>query len=111
MNPAHPIYIVSKGRWSCSQTSLALDAMGVPHRVVIEEQEYDRYRVIGEDKLLILPKCYLDDYDTCDGLADVDAFAKLIGQTISKKQLSLWFPYMPPRRYADKMYIDKKSPD
>ncbi len=38
---------------------------------------------------------------------DVQKFAELIGQTITPKQKSLWFPEMPPRRYADKRYVDE----
>jgi hypothetical protein len=38
--------------------------------------------------------------------ADVGLFAKTVGQQISPKQPSLWFPYMPPRRGAHLLYID-----
>jgi len=39
--------------------------------------------------------------------ADVDAFAKLINQTITSKQPSLWFPAWEIRRYANKRYVDE----
>ena len=38
--------------------------------------------------------------------ADVQAFAELMKQKITKKRPSLWFPEMPVRRYADKLYVD-----
>lgn len=37
---------------------------------------------------------------------DVEKFATLIGQDITAKQASLWYPYMPPRTIADKHYVD-----
>lgn len=37
---------------------------------------------------------------------DVQKFAELIEQDISPKQQSLWYPYMPPRKYSDKRYVD-----
>lgn len=40
---------------------------------------------------------------------DIQKFAELVGQKISPKQKSLWFPYMPPRRYADKIYVDEEK--
>jgi hypothetical protein len=70
-NPKHPIYIVSKGRWESRLTSKSLESMGVPYQIIVEEQEYDQYAsVIDPKKILILPRCYLDEYDTFDGLGD-----------------------------------------
>jgi hypothetical protein len=40
--------------------------------------------------------------------ADIERFSKLIKQKITPKQKSLWFPHMPPRRYADKLYADEE---
>jgi hypothetical protein len=37
---------------------------------------------------------------------DIDKFAKLIGQKITKAP-SLWYPKWKKRRYADKQYIDE----
>jgi hypothetical protein len=69
MNPKHPIYIVSKGRWESRLTAKSLDEMKVPYFMVIEEQEYDNYaEVIDKQKLLILPRKFLDEYDTFDDL-------------------------------------------
>lgn len=71
INPKHPIYIVSKGRWESRLTSKALERMGVPYNIVVEAQEYDHYaEVIDPKKILILPQEYLDRYDTCDDLGD-----------------------------------------
>jgi hypothetical protein len=38
---------------------------------------------------------------------DINKFAELIEQKITPKQKSTWFPYMPPRRYANKRYVDE----
>ena len=71
MNPKYPIYVISKGRWESRLTSKALEAMGVPYYIVVEEQEYDNYAsVISNDKILILDKKYQQEYDTCDSLGD-----------------------------------------
>ena len=65
MRPRSPIYIVSKGRFKTPFTSRQLDRMGVPHRVIVEEQELEDYaKTIARHKLLVLPQKYLDDYDT-----------------------------------------------
>lgn len=56
MNPQYPIYIPSKGRAESNLTAQALNKLGVPYRVVVEPQEFDAYaRVLGADKLLVLP--------------------------------------------------------
>jgi hypothetical protein len=66
MNPKHPVYIISKGRWDSRHTSKALDKMNMPYQMVVEEDEYDNYAsVIDKDKILILPKQYIEDYDSC----------------------------------------------
>jgi hypothetical protein len=71
MNPKYPIYIVSKGRWKSRLTSKALETMGVPYKIVVEEHEYSDYAsVINPEKILILPKEYLENYDTFDQLGD-----------------------------------------
>jgi hypothetical protein len=45
--------------------------MGVPFRVVIEEQQWADYSaVIDKDKLLVLDPLYQRTYETCDGLGD-----------------------------------------
>ena len=66
MNPRHPVYIVSKGRWESRLTSRALEAIGVPYRIVIEPQEAEPYSaVIDPEKLLLLPQRFHDEYDPC----------------------------------------------
>ena len=66
-----PIYIPSKGRADTRLTIKALEEMGVPYTVVIEEQEYSEYaKVVEKKNILVLDKTYQDDYDTCDDLGD-----------------------------------------
>jgi hypothetical protein len=56
MNPQYPIYIISKGRADTRFTSRSLEEMGVPYRIVIEPQEYEKYAaVIDPKKILVLP--------------------------------------------------------
>lgn len=55
-NPSFPVYIISKGRWESRLTSKALEATGVPYRIVIEPQELPQYSaVIDPAKILVLP--------------------------------------------------------
>lgn len=42
---------------------------------------------------------------------DVKKFSELIGQKITQKQPSLWFPEMPPRRYAHLRYVQEEDND
>jgi len=56
MNPEHPIYIVSKGRWKSRLTSKALERMRVPYKIVVEPEETELYASqIDRDKILVLP--------------------------------------------------------
>jgi hypothetical protein len=67
MNPNFPVYIVSKGRASNGLTTRALYEMGVPHFIVVEENEAEQYRqgrCYGE--ILILPLSYKTQYELCD---------------------------------------------
>jgi len=69
MNPKYPVYIVSKGRWESRLTSKALDRINVPYYIVVEEHERTQYVLeVGEEKVLVLPTKYLDEYNTCDEL-------------------------------------------
>lgn len=71
MNPNYPVYIVSKGRWEKRYTADSFERMGVPYKMVVEEQEYDLYREeVDESKLLKLPHKYLAEYDVFDGDSD-----------------------------------------
>ncbi len=64
--PKWPIYIVSKGRWESRMTAKTLDAMHVPFRMIVEEQEREQYAaVIGAERLLILDPQFQADYDPC----------------------------------------------
>lgn len=65
MNPKFPVYVVSKGRWEHCLTIRALERMGVPYKVVVEEQELEFYEsVLSLSNILLLPKKYKDEYDT-----------------------------------------------
>lgn len=67
----NPIYIVSKGRWESRLTSKVLEKIGIPYSIIVEEAEYDKYAsVIDTNKILVLPKKYLDEYNTFDALGD-----------------------------------------
>lgn len=56
MNPEYPAYVISKGRWTSRTTSRALDRLKVPHRIVIEPQEYDNYApFFDKEQILVLP--------------------------------------------------------
>lgn len=71
MNPTFPVYIVSKGRADTRLTSRALEAMRVPYRIIVEDQEADQYRaVIDPAKILVLDPDYQRRYETFDDLGD-----------------------------------------
>lgn len=71
MSPKYPIYIVSKGRWESRLTSKALDKMNVPYHIVVEEHERELYaQTVGAEKVLVLPREFLDKYETCDDLGE-----------------------------------------
>lgn len=56
MNPTHPVYVISKGRWESRLTSKALEAIHVPYKIVVEPQEFDKYSaVINPQKILVTP--------------------------------------------------------
>lgn len=71
MNPRFPLYIPSKGRADTRLTARALERMGVPYSIVVEEQEADAYRaVIKGGKVLVLDPEFQRKYDTFDDLGD-----------------------------------------
>lgn len=71
MLPRYPVYIVSKGRWKNRLTSRALDLMGVPYKMIVEQDQLLEYQAeVGRERCLVLPQRYLDEYDTCDDLGD-----------------------------------------
>ena len=54
--PKYPIYIISKGRWEKRLTAKALDKLNIDYKIVIEPQEYKKYKqFINDDKILVLP--------------------------------------------------------
>ncbi len=71
MNPRFPLYIPSKGRHESRLTVRALEGMGVPFYIVVEEQQYSEYAsVIDKAKILVLDKAYQRNYDAFDDLGD-----------------------------------------
>lgn len=71
MKPRYPVYVVTKGRADSRLTIKALQAMHVPFRAVIEEQEFPAYAaVIDPQQLLVLDREYQRTYDTCDAIGD-----------------------------------------
>lgn len=69
--PRFPLYIVSKGRAESRLTAKALEEIGVPFTIVVEESEFDEYAaVIDPVKVLVLDPAYQRDYDTFDKLGD-----------------------------------------
>ncbi len=54
MNPKYPVYVISKGRAHNCLTVRELKAMNVPFRLVIEPQEYEDYKHLTND-ILVLP--------------------------------------------------------
>jgi hypothetical protein len=74
MNPEYPIHIPSKGRYEKRLTSDYLSIMKVKHYLIIEDQEYKKYKLYTKDnpfvKLVILDKKYQKNYDACCKLKD-----------------------------------------
>lgn len=71
MNPTAPVYVVSKGRWESRLTSKRLTQLRVPHHIVVEADERDRYAAVVDPAwvtLLTLDPAYKAAYDVCDGL-------------------------------------------
>jgi hypothetical protein len=67
VNPDFPVYIPSKGRHDTRITVRYVERLGVPFRVVVEEQEHRAYaEVIDPRRLLVLDRAYQRDYATCD---------------------------------------------
>jgi len=67
MNPRFPLYIPSKSRADSRPTSKALECMGVPYYIVVEESQYVDYcAVIEKKKVLVLDPEYQRKYNTCD---------------------------------------------
>lgn len=54
MNPDYPVYVISKGRHNKCLTARELKKMNVPFSLVVEPQEYDLYKNIHEN-IIVLP--------------------------------------------------------
>jgi len=54
MNPKYPIYVISKGRAKSCLTARELKLMNVDFRLVVEPQEYEDYKDVAEN-ILVLP--------------------------------------------------------
>ena len=64
--PQFPIYVVSKGRWDNQLTGRALDVMGVPYRMVVEEGELQQYEAVKGPaciEVIVTPQKYKEEYD------------------------------------------------
>lgn len=69
IKPRYPLYIVSRHRAETRYTSKALERMGVPYRIIVEQDDYKAYTaVIDAEKVLILPTRYQKNYDVGDDL-------------------------------------------
>lgn len=68
----YPLYIPSKGRHDVRKTAEALERMGQPYHIIVEEQEADLYRKTCRAEngatVLVLPDHYKDDYEHMDDL-------------------------------------------
>ncbi len=57
IKPRYPVYIPSKGRYKTPHTARFLIQDNVPFYMVVEQEEREVYTaIVGEDRLLILPK-------------------------------------------------------
>lgn len=55
MNPAYPIYVISKGRWESRLTSKALEKMHIPYKIVVEPQERAKYAAVIDPEIILSP--------------------------------------------------------
>jgi hypothetical protein len=71
MNPDFPIYIPSKSRADIAKTPRYLDSIGVPYRLVIEEQQFKEYnKHFHKSKLIILDPTYKETFNPLMHLAE-----------------------------------------
>lgn len=71
MQPQFPLYVPSKGRSEYMITSKVLTQLGVPHFVVVEPQEVEKYKAAVEKMGLLttvleLDLSYKSKYELCD---------------------------------------------
>jgi len=75
--PRYPVYIPSKGRSDVCLTAQCLMTEGVPFRIVVEEQEREKYAsLVGAESVLVLPhrnrglymaRNWIKDHATAEG--------------------------------------------
>ena len=64
MDLQFPVYIPSKSRAEIATTPRFLDSIGVPYRLVIEEQQFAEYnKFFPAEKLIILDPIYKKTFD------------------------------------------------
>ncbi len=69
MKNKYPIYLPTYGRENNCKTAYALDDLGLDYTLVIEPEQYDDYaQFFDEDKLMIVPDEYHENYETFDDL-------------------------------------------
>jgi hypothetical protein len=67
----YPFYIISKGRWDRGTTRKAFEKLGIPYKIIVEQEELDKYaQFVDPSNLLMLPKKYLSNYDTFSKLGE-----------------------------------------
>lgn len=67
--PRFPLYIPSKSRAGSALTPRLLDRLGVPYRIIVEEQQRENYEQhFPPEKLLTLDPHFQETYETCDDL-------------------------------------------
>lgn len=54
MNPKHPVFVPTKGRYATPFTIKAFEHIGVPFHAVVQPQEYDRYAAAVQDPSTII---------------------------------------------------------
>lgn len=71
-NPRYPIFIPSKSRAEIATTPRFLDSIGVPYRLIIEDEQYKSYKkYFSTHKLIVLDSEYQKNYDTFDELGEI----------------------------------------
>lgn len=57
VQPIHPIYIISKGRYEDPKTARSLDGMGIDYKIVVEPSELHLYKKnIDAEKIIVAPE-------------------------------------------------------
>ncbi len=68
LRPKYPMYVLSYDRWQFGRrlTIRELERIGMPYTVVVEPEEYDKYKNVckGGD-VLVMPQRYHHEFDAC----------------------------------------------